>query len=676
MRQGYKNIKAHTCRIQPVDNSVPLKSAVDSIERSPAVPSKDTERKECSNDSDSESSCYSKNFNIEDDAHEDSSPPEIVPHREEDSAEITVSKLKRGQTVSFIPNDSAGEVHKAVILSNAGKKSGPFKNWYNIKYVSPENVHGSEISINLESVQDLTVNDVTTVNNASYEEPTEQALHVDNEDFSDAKDAELISWKRNNAYVIVQKSEIPHQHQKFLSGRWVLTMKKSGEGNMIPKARYVVRGFEEDTSNIVSDSPTCSKDSLRALITVACQKKWRINSIDIKTAFLQGEEITRDVYLKPPVEAKCKEGEVWKLKKCVYGLTDASLRWYDRVVEFMCSSKGRKSTLDPALFHWNVRGEVSGIIAVHVDDFIWCGNDAFESTVIGNLRNTFQVGKEEASSFQYLGLRLQQSLMGVALDQKQYIEGLREIEIPTCISKDIDMHLSDDLRDALRSKVGQLLWVANQTRPDISFDVSSTAVSMKCSTMKNILHINKIIRKVKNNHSSLQFFSLGKATKIIAYTDAAFANLADGGSQGGYLIFLANANGDCCLLSWESKRIRRIVRSALAAECLAMPECLDAAIYISLLYKELMYGNVNSKTPEIEIVTDSKSLCDAIKSVKNVTEKRLRVDIGAVKEALKNNEIHNVRWVNSSLQLSDCLTKHGANNDKLLQILKCNKLPI
>ena len=193
---------------------------------------------------------------------------------------------------------------------------------------------------------------------------------------------------------------------------------------MIPKARYVVRGFEEDTSNIVSDSPTCSKDSLRALITVACQKKWRINSIDIKTAFLHGEEITRDVYLKPPVEAKCKEGEVWKLKKCVYGLTDASLRWYDRVVEFMCSSKGRKSTLDPALFHWNVRGEVSGIIAVHVDDFLWRGNDAFESTVIGNLRNTFQVGKEEASSFQYLGLRLQQSLMGVALDQKQYIEGL------------------------------------------------------------------------------------------------------------------------------------------------------------------------------------------------------------------------------------------------------------
>ena len=172
-------------------------------------------------------------------------------------------------------------------------------------------------------------------------------------------------------------------------------------------------------------------------------------------------------------------------------------------------------------------------------------------------------------------------------------------------------------------------------------------------------------------------FSLGKVAKIFAYTDAAFANLHDGGSQRGFLIFLVDKNGSCNLLSWQSKRIHRIVRNALAAECLAMSECVDAAIFISMLYKELMFGSTSHDIPEIEIVTDSKSLCDAIKSVKNVTERRLRVDVGAVKETLQQSDIHKISWVKSPFQLADCLTKHGANTIKLMHTgtLRSCKLP-
>ena len=468
---------------------------------------------------------------------------------------------------------------------------------------------------------------------------------------------------------------VPLHNQKFMSVRWVCTMKNSGDGTMLrPKARLVARGFEENTSDIASDSPTCSKDSLRALIAVSCQKKWKVNSIDIKTAFLQGDVLDRDVFIKPPIEANCK-GYLWKLNKAVYGLTDASLRWYARVKDFMCSVGGIKSALDPALFLWLADGKVIGFVAVHIDDFIWCGNSLFESTVITSLRKTFLVGKEETCCFQYLGLKLQQSLMGITFNQNHYIENLKEIEIP--VDTPPEIALNSSFVDALRSKVGQLLWVANQSRPDISFDVSSIAVSLKDATFKDIINVNKIIRKVKNNQLSLQYFSLGRTAKIVAYTDASFANLPDGGSQGGYLIFLVGMNGSCNLLSWQSKRIRRIVRSALAAECLAMSECVDAAIYISLLYKELMFGTIDSinDMPKIEIVTDSKSLCDAIKSVKTVTERRLRVDINAVKEALHKNDIHKVSWVKSQSQLADCLTKHGANNEKLLQTLRRTRLP-
>ena len=55
------------------------------------------------------------------------------------------------------------------------------------------------------------------------------------------------------------------------------------------KARLVARGFEDDYINIRTDSPTCSKMNLRLTVAIASSKGWEINSLDIQSAFLQGE---------------------------------------------------------------------------------------------------------------------------------------------------------------------------------------------------------------------------------------------------------------------------------------------------------------------------------------------------------------------------------------------------
>ena len=51
-------------------------------------------------------------------------------------------------------------------------------------------------------------------------------------------------------------------------------------------------------------------------------KKWQCNSLDVKTAFLQGKELEREVLVKPPQEAKTDK--LQHLQKDVYGLADAS----------------------------------------------------------------------------------------------------------------------------------------------------------------------------------------------------------------------------------------------------------------------------------------------------------------------------------------------------------------
>ena len=64
------------------------------------------------------------------------------------------------------------------------------------------------------------------------------------------------------------------------------------------------------------------------------------------------------------------------------------------------------------------------------------------------------------------------------------------------------------------------------------------------------------------------------------------------------------------------------------------------------------------------------SLYYALQSSKYITDKRLRIDIGALKEILLNKEIESITWIKSSPQIVDSLTKHVANS---LPLIRCYK---
>ena len=92
---------------------------------------------------------------------------------------------------------------------------------------------------------------------------------------------------------------VPYTNQKTISSRWVPTERFKG-GKKIIKTRLVARGFEEDSSKFRKDSPTCGRESLRLVFLTAALMSWRLESIDITAAFLQGGSLEREVYLKPP----------------------------------------------------------------------------------------------------------------------------------------------------------------------------------------------------------------------------------------------------------------------------------------------------------------------------------------------------------------------------------------
>ena len=44
--------------------------------------------------------------------------------------------------------------------------------------------------------------------------------------------------------------------------------------------------------------------SFRLVVSIIASNMWKIHSGDVISAFLQGQEINRNVYVKPPQEAK------------------------------------------------------------------------------------------------------------------------------------------------------------------------------------------------------------------------------------------------------------------------------------------------------------------------------------------------------------------------------------
>ena len=59
------------------------------------------------------------------------------------------------------------------------------------------------------------------------------------------------------------------------------------------------------------------------LVAVAANSGFKLASVDMRAAFLQSKVLDREVFIEPPSDVK-KQGCIWKLRKPLYGLDNAS----------------------------------------------------------------------------------------------------------------------------------------------------------------------------------------------------------------------------------------------------------------------------------------------------------------------------------------------------------------
>ena len=144
--------------------------------------------------------------------------------------------------------------------------------------------------------------------------------------------------------------------------------------------------------------------------------------------------------------------------------------------------------------------------------------------------------------------------------------------------------------------------------------------------------------------------------------DAARANRPDGSSTSGHVIMAAHSNilrgesSTVSVLAWNSRKIRRVVRSSLGAECAAFSTGLEPTDMFRVLYGELCGDLCDLAEHETHLqMTDALCVNDSA-AINASEDKRLGIELSMIKQRLSRNETR-FQWVEGATMPADVLTK-------------------
>ena len=205
--------------------------------------------------------------------------------------------------------------------------------------------------------------------------------------------------------------------------------------------------------------------------------------------------------MKPPSEAKVAEGKCWMLLKGVYGLTDASRMWYERVHEILVHGGYCRSLVDPALYFKHDKESVIAVVLFHVDDFLYSGIQIEIANFEKLISDNFLMRGIEEKSFMFCGFQIDvvenDGEFQITYSQPEKIALIKPINITD--RGDPTAFASAREESEYRSVLGALQWHSNNTRPDLSFLVSKLLGETKSLQIRHCIMANKLLRKAKAN---------------------------------------------------------------------------------------------------------------------------------------------------------------------------------
>jgi len=119
--------------------------------------------------------------------------------------------------------------------------------------------------------------------------------------------------------------------------------------------------------------------TIRVILALASINNWELQQLDVSNAFFQGD-FSEEVYMKIPQGLYGYESlQCCKLKKSLYGLKQASHKWYEKLSNLLLSYGYLQSHVDHSLFIKHEKGEFTSLL-IYVDDIVLTGNSSTEIT--------------------------------------------------------------------------------------------------------------------------------------------------------------------------------------------------------------------------------------------------------------------------------------------------------
>lgn len=469
-----------------------------------------------------------------------------------------------------------------------------------------------------------------------------------------AIDDETRNILENKTWEPVQDSDQPR-----IDAVWKFKTKMDTDGKEIKKARLVARGCKQN-KNESAYAHVPSSTTIKIFLAIVANRDLKMVQMDVKAAYLNSY-LNEEIYMIIP-RGFPKEGELCKLRKAIYGLRQASQAWINEFESFMKENRFSSSEADVCLYR-REKSDKKGTIYVlnYVDDILIASPSTANieefKLKIKKRYKTREIGEIK----RFVGLEINRTEDYVTISQAGHIKKLLkasglEMAKPRSVPMEpktrynntlTNQMVCDELQTKYRKLIGNLLYISQNTRPDVTYAINYLSRFQNKPTEEHFAGVKRVIRYLSGTVDYGLLFAKNENEDLHGYADASWGeDVEDRKSTTGYCFMVCEKP-----IQWRSCKQSVVALSSCEAEYISLSEAIREGRYIQALCRFLDL-NVCCYT----MFEDNQSAIAVATNTESRRGKSIDIRFHSVREAVKKGEIK-LEYVQSQHNVADMLTK-------------------
>lgn len=354
--------------------------------------------------------------------------------------------------------------------------------------------------------------------------------------------------------------------------KWVFIWKWNEKNEIVRyKAQLVAQGFSQrpeivfdETYSLVMDAST-----FWYLISLVAHEGLNLHMMNAATTYLYGS-LDSELYMKLPEgfnipdahNSESRESYSISLNKSLYGLKQSGWIWYNRYL----LREGYTNNSNCSCIFIKRSGKEFAIIVVYMDDINIIGTPEELPKAMDCLKKEFEMNDLRKTKL-CLGLQIEHLDKGIFIHQEGYIEkALKCFYMDKChpLSTPMVVRSLDAEKYPFRPRekdeellgpevpylngIGAVMYIANYTRPDISFAVNLLSRYKFSPTQRHWSRVKHILHYLRGTIDMGLFYTKVSRFELTGYVDVGY--LSDPHNVRSQTNYLFTCEGTT--ISWRS----------------------------------------------------------------------------------------------------------------------------